>query len=96
MLLMILFILVSLLALFSFAGARRFVREKLRFVDAAQKASTPFIAGIGAFVLGAIVTAFLPVVGAGTALAFALAIGTGVAAGARDIRTGRHLLDDGR
>ena len=32
----------------------------------------------------------------GTALTFAFAVGTGVAAGARDVREGRGLLDDGR
>lgn len=66
--------------------SRSFVRTKLRFVDAVQKASAPVIAGVGAAVVAAPVVAILPVVGAGTAILFGLGVGTGVAAGARDIR----------
>jgi hypothetical protein len=82
-------------AFFGFSAARRFVRDKLRFVDAAQRSITPWAAAGGALVVGLIIAAMLPFVTTATALTFALAIGTGVAAGARDIRTGRHLLDDG-
>jgi len=66
--------------------SRSFVRSKLRFVDAVQKAAAPVIAGVGAAVIAAPVVAILPVVGAGTAILFGLGVGTGVAAGARDIR----------
>jgi hypothetical protein len=96
MLLMISFLIALAVAFLGFSAARRFVRDKLRFVDAAQRASTPWLAGGGALLIGAIIVALIPGVGAPTALTFALAVGTGVAAGARDIRTGRHLLDDGR
>jgi hypothetical protein len=94
------FLMISLLialavAIFGFSAARRFVRDKLRFVDAAQRTSAPFIAGGGALLIGAVLALLIPGVGTGTALAFALAIGTGVAAGARDVRTGRHLISDG-
>ena len=68
--------------------SRRFVRERLRFVDAAQRGTAPWIAAGGAFVIGSIAALILPFVGAGTALCFALAVGLGVSAGARDIRRG--------
>jgi hypothetical protein len=92
---MIALLIALVVAFFGFQTSRRFVRDKLRFVDAAQRASAPWLAGIVAFVVGALAVAVLPVVGIGTALTFALAIGTGVAAGARDVRLGRHLLSDG-
>ena len=95
MLLMISFLIALAVAFLGFSAARRFVRDKLRFVDAAQRSSTPWLAGGGALLVGMIVAALLPFVTGATALTFALAIGTGVAAGARDIRTGRHLISDG-
>ncbi|GJG87215.1 hypothetical protein tb265_23960 [Gemmatimonadetes bacterium T265] len=67
---------------------RRFVRERLRFVDAVQRGTAPWIAAAGALVVGAIAALVLPFVGAGSAVCFALAVGLGVAAGARDIRRG--------
>jgi len=66
--------------------SRMFVRTKLRFVDAVQSAKAPVIAGVGAALVAAPVVALLPLVGAGTAILFGLGVGTGVAAGARDIR----------
>jgi hypothetical protein len=95
MLLMISLLIALAVAFFGFSAARRFVRDKLRFVDAAQRASAPWLAGGGAFLIGGLIVALIPGVGFPTALTFALAVGTGVAAGARDVRTGRHLLDDG-
>jgi hypothetical protein len=96
MFLMLSFLIALVVVVLGFSAARRFVRDRLRFVDAAQRASAPWIAGTGALVLGALVALLIPGVGAGTALAFALAIGSGVAVGARDIRTGQHFLSDGR
>jgi hypothetical protein len=95
MLIMITFLIALALAVFGHRIARHFVRDRLRFVDAAQRASAPWLAGGGALLIGAIVSWLVPGLGVVTALAFALAIGTGVAAGARDVRQGRHLLDDG-
>ena len=69
-----------------YVQSRIFVRTKLRFVDAAQSAIAPVVAGVGAAIVAAPVVALLPIVGAGTALLFGLGVGTGVAAGARDIR----------
>lgn len=95
MLLMISLLIALAVAFFGFSAARRFVRDKLRFVDAAQRGSAPWLAGAGALLVGALIAALVPGIGGATALTFALAVGTGVAAGARDVRTGRHLLDDG-
>lgn len=69
-------------------GARRFVRERLRFVDAVQRRRAPWIAGGAALLLAAPVAWVLPVVGGGSALLFGAAVGTGVAFGARDVRRG--------
>lgn len=67
---------------------RRFVRERLRFVDAVQSRGAPWIAGAVAALVATPVTWLLPAVGAGTALLFGLGIGSGVATGARDVRRG--------
>ncbi|HEU4564662.1 MAG TPA: hypothetical protein VFS05_08445 [Gemmatimonadaceae bacterium] len=67
--------------------SRSFVRGRLRFVDAVQKPTAPFIAGAAATAVALPLVAILPVVGAGTALLFGAAVGTGVSHGARDVRT---------
>ena len=90
------FLLALAIAYVSFRLSRNFVRDRLRYVDAVQRASTPWIAGAGALAVGAIIVALIPWLSVGTALTFAFAVGTGVAAGARDVREGRGLLDDGR
>jgi len=71
---------------FGYFQSRYFVRTKLRFVDAVQTGKAPVIAGVGAAIVAAPVVALLPLVGAGTAILFGLGVGSGVAAGARDIR----------
>ena len=78
------------------AGARRFVRDRLRYVDAAQKGIAPILAGILTVVVLTPVVAFLPIVGIGTALAAGLGVGSGVAAGARDIKSGAVPLISNR
>lgn len=69
-------------------ATRRFVRNRLRYVDVVQTAIAPFVAGGAAFALSALVVPFIPIVGLGTALTAGLAVGSGVAAGARDIKRG--------
>jgi hypothetical protein len=69
-------------------ATRRFVANRLRYVDAARKALTPWLAGGAALVVAAPVMAVLPIVGVGTALTVGLAVGMGVANGARDIKRG--------
>lgn len=65
-----------------FIGARRFVRRKLRFVDAVQSPAAPIVAGIAAAALAWPVT-ILPLITWGTAVAFGFGVGTGVASGRR-------------
>ena len=69
-------------------GARRFVRDRLRFVDAVQRRRAPWIAGGAALLLAAPIAWAVPLVGVGSALLFGAAVGTGVAYGARDVRRG--------
>ena len=73
----------------AFAGfyqSRVFVRKRLEYVDAVQKPLAPLVAGAAAIVLAAPVVWLLPFVGGGTASLFGLGVGSGVAAGRRDIR----------
>jgi hypothetical protein len=76
----------SAAAIVGFTQARAFVMEKLRYVDAAQSGFAPILAGGGAFVVGGLLTGLLPIVGMGTALAFGVSVGLGVASGQRDVR----------
>ena len=69
-----------------FAATRRFVRERLRFVDVVQKKRAPLIAGGVALAAATPVVWLLPVVGAGTAVLFSAAVALGVHKGARDVR----------
>jgi hypothetical protein len=69
-----------------YVNVRRFVRERLRFVDGVQRRGAPYAAGAIAALAAAPVVVLLPVVGGGTALLFGAAVGLGVARGARDIR----------
>ena len=85
--LIISFIIATVAAFVLHGGARRFVRDRLRYVDAVQKGFAPIAAGVAAFIIVSLVT-FLPFVGIGTALTAGFAVGSGVAAGARDIRKG--------
>ena len=68
-------------ALFGYSRARAFVSERLRYVDAVNHPLAPLMAGAGAFAAAALIVAFLPIVGVGTALTFGLAVGLGVQAG---------------
>ena len=70
----------------AFALTRRFVRERLRYVDAVQKKRAALLAGGVAAVAALPVVALLPIVGTGTALLFGGGVGFGVFKGARDVR----------
>jgi len=79
----------------TFGTARRFVRERLRFVDAALRPSAPIIAGLGVALLAVPmfnILHLIPLVGAivggGTGLITAIGAGLGVRQGATDIRNG--------
>jgi len=72
--------------LFGYLKSRQFVRERLRFVDAAHKPTAPLIAGVAAAVAAAPVVWLLPVVGAPAAIIFGVGVGWGVHHGSRDVR----------
>lgn len=86
--LLVSFAILTVLGTVLYGSTRTFVRNRLRYVDAIQKGIAPWAAGGAVFVVGSIVVGLLPVVGIGTALTAAFAVGSGVAAGARDIRQG--------
>jgi hypothetical protein len=69
-----------------YTQARNFVRERLRFVPAAQSGWAPFLAGGGGMLAAAPIVALLPLIGTGTAIAFGVSVGLGVLNGQRDIR----------
>ncbi len=72
--------------LWGYLKSRQFVRERLRFVDAAQTPTATVVAGAAAAVLAAPVVWLLPLVGAPTAVIFGLGVGWGVHHGQRDVR----------
>ena len=75
-------------AIFGYNVAKRFVRDRLRYVEGAHKASAPVIAGIGAYLIAMVAVAVLPIVGIGTAIAFGLSVAFGTAAGSRQVKSG--------
>jgi len=71
-----------------YISSRKFVRERLRYVDAVRKPVAPVVAGTVAALVAAPVVWLLPIVGAGTAVVFGVGIGAGVASGAGDVKRG--------
>lgn len=69
-----------------FVVSRRFVRRRLRFVDAVQSPAAPLIAGVVATAIALPVT-ILPVVTLLTAVAFGVGVGGGVASGRNSFKT---------
>ena len=69
-----------------FTQAKDFVARRLRYVDAARSPLAPLVAGVGAALIAVPIVALLPFIGAGTAIAFGLSVGLGVAAGNKEIR----------
>ncbi len=63
-----------------FIPTRNFVRRRLRFVDAAQKPSTPVVAGVVAAAAG-ITAAALPIITVPMGLLFGIGVGAGWASG---------------
>jgi hypothetical protein len=74
----------------TFVKTRQFVRERLRFVDAAQRPSAPWIAGaatgLAAWPVFGILLAFLPAVGAATAVALGVTVGAAVRSGQKQVK----------
>lgn len=83
---------------FGYSAARRFVRDRLRYVDAAQKPG----AAIAAAVVGAIALSPAVLLLPGflatslTAVGFGLGVGLGARAGAVDIKRGYVITDGSR
>jgi len=78
-------------AAFGYIATRKYVRDRLKFVDAVHTLKAPLIAGLVAWAIAMPLTWIIPFVGAGTAILFGAAVGFGVRAGARDIRIERRL-----
>ena len=76
---------------FGYLTSRRFVRDRLKFVDAAQTLRAPIIAGLVAWAVAMPLVWLLPLVGPGAALLFGVSVGMGVRAGAKDIRADRRI-----
>lgn len=79
----------------SYGTARRFVRERLRYVERALTPGAALVAGLIAAVVATPVVALLhiiPLVGSlvtgGTALVFGVSVGLGVRSGAQDVKRG--------
>lgn len=76
---------------FGYGTARRFVRERLRYVEGALSSGAAVVAGVGAALVAWPVAWLLPLVSGGTAIAFGIAVGLGTRAGASDIKHGYRL-----
>ncbi|MBW7933607.1 MAG: hypothetical protein H3C62_08355 [Gemmatimonadaceae bacterium] len=84
-------------AIMGYGTARRFVRDRLRFVDGAHKPAIPWVVGIASFLIALPVVSlisWLPLIslGGGAAIALGASVGLGVRAGSRDIKEGRYEL----
>ena len=64
---------------------KRFVRERLRFVDGVHKKPLPLLAGVAATAV-AIPLTILPVVNMGTALLFGIGVASGVSSGREELK----------
>jgi hypothetical protein len=69
-----------------YVGSKRFVKDKLRYVDQVQKPGAAVVAGTVAGLAAIPVVALVPFIGAGTAILFGVAVGAGTRAGVRQIR----------
>jgi hypothetical protein len=79
---------------FGFIAARRFVRDRLKFVDAAQTWRAPLIGGLVAWAVAVPVVwlaAFILPLGGLTPILFGVSVALGTRAGAKDIRMERRL-----
>jgi len=79
-------ILTVMVVYFGFTTARRFVRDRLRFVEGARKPHIPFVVAFAVLAVTIPIAWILPLVSVGSALALGLGVGVGVAAGGRDLR----------
>lgn len=82
---MIELILAGVAAVGGHVAVKKFVRERLRFVDGVQKPGVPIVAGVASAAL-ALPIAILPFISVTTAVVFGVAVGTGVAAARREMK----------
>jgi hypothetical protein len=68
--------------------SKDFVARRLRYTSFVENPALGVLAGVGAALVAAPIVAVVPLVGAGTALAFGVGVGTGVAMGAKRARSG--------
>lgn len=78
-----------------FGGARRFVRDRLRYVDAAMSPGAPIMAGVVAALVAAPIVWLLPIITGVTAIVFGVSVALGVRAGANDVKRG-YLVSSGQ
>lgn len=76
---------------FGYSTARRFVRERLRYVEAALSPGAAIMAGLVAAIVAYPIVWLLPIVGPGTAIVFGLGTGLGTRAGAVDVKRGYRI-----
>jgi len=74
-------------AIGGFVLARRFVPQRLRFVDGIRSPAAPFVAGLVAALI-AWPAALLPIVTTGTAALFGIGAGMGTASGIKALKRG--------
>lgn len=79
-------VLTGVASILGYVWVKRFVRRRLRFVDAVHRPYVPLVAGLGAGVLALPLVGILPILTTGTALLFGLGVGMGVAAGRRELK----------
>lgn len=80
---------------FGYGTARRFVRERLRYVESALTPGAAVIAAVGAALVLSPLIWILPawIAGTGTAVVFGLGVGLGTRAGATDVKRGYRITD---
>lgn len=78
-------------AYLGYRQSRRFVRERLRYVEGVHKFAVPIKVGALATLASLPVAWLLPIITSGAALMFGAGVGLGVASGRRDIRARRYL-----
>ncbi len=74
-------------AVYGYMKSRKFVRSKLRFVDAIQNPAVPWIAGIGTAVAASAIS-ILPLISVPfiAAVVVGVGVGTGVLHGSKDVK----------
>jgi hypothetical protein len=76
---------------FGYSTARRFVRERLRYVEAALSPGAAIMAGLIAAIIAYPVAWIVPLIGPGTAIVFGIGTALGARAGAGDVKRGYHI-----